>query len=101
MWLAIIQKPDADIVLMMIFLLFVISFVGAGMVTRVEISRNIPQIRSRFSFMGQWPYNIVLLAGVAVCVLTSGRPYETIAQGIVLVATLVFYAVTLYRLSKD
>lgn len=83
---------------MFFLLLFMMSYVVSALVTRMERSRNIAETRPRITLFGQWPYNVVLLAGIALGLLASGRQLEIVVQGIVIVATVAFYAVTLYKL---
>jgi len=83
---------------MLLILFIVISFGGSAFVSHLEQKRGLPAARIRL--MGQWPYNFILVVGVAVFILTNGKPFEATAGVVVLIATTAFYAVTLYRLSK-
>ncbi len=82
----------------MLLLFIAISFGGSALVSHLEQKQGLPAARIRL--MGQWPYNIILLAGIAVFILVDGRPFERAAEGFAVVATAVFYAITVYRLSK-
>ena len=83
---------------MLVLLLVLISFIGIGVITRMEMKRSITQPRT--FFMGQWPYNIVLLIGVSISVLVNDTRFEPVIQWGVIAATIVFYAVTFRRLSE-
>lgn len=84
---------------MLMILFIIITLVGAGLVHRAEVQRGIPQPPT--SLIGQWPFNILLLVGIAVFLLTDGRSFEITAKAVVVIATALFYTVKLYRISRS
>lgn len=73
-------------------LVLIVNFIGTAIVTAHQKTNESVSKGQRMSWMGIWPYNIVLLAGIVSLVITGLLEIEHwLIASTVVGATVIFY----------
>ena len=76
-----------------VLVIILINLIGAGLVTRIEKTRGKVDEDKKSLFMGQWPYNLILLFGTLGVLTTSAVSIFVC----VVSATVIFYFLAIVK----